>query len=96
MSAGRDRPPLGVRVRRFAGRVRALSRKEWMHFTRDVATIAFAAIMPLILIVLFGFAVSFDVDGIRTVIVDRDHTAASRELAEHLFVEHLPAGVPGR
>jgi ABC-2 type transport system permease protein len=74
-----------VRARRFLLRVRALSRKEWMHISRDASTIAFAAVMPLVLIILFGFAVSFDVDRIRTVIVDRDHTAASRALADHLF-----------
>ena len=85
MSTLRQRPPLAVRARRFFGRIRALSRKEWMHISRDASTIAFAAIMPLLLIVLFGFAVSFDVDGIRTVVVDRDRTAESRALCEHLF-----------
>jgi ABC-2 type transport system permease protein len=74
-----------VRVRRFVVRVLALSRKEWMHIARDPTTIAFAAIMPLLLIVLFGFAVSFDVDDIRVVVVDRDHTEASRALTAELF-----------
>jgi ABC-2 type transport system permease protein len=74
-----------VRARRFALRVLSLARKEGMHIARDPSTIGFAAVMPLILIVLFGYAVSFDVDGIRTVVVDRDHTAASRALADHLF-----------
>jgi ABC-2 type transport system permease protein len=79
------RPSPLVRARRFLLRVRALSRKEWMHISRDVSTIAFAAVMPLILLVLFGFAVSFDVDNIRAVVVDQDRTAASRSLADHLF-----------
>jgi ABC-2 type transport system permease protein len=85
MSAPVARPPLLVRARRFLVRVRALSRKEWMHISRDASTIAFAALMPLILITLFGFAVSFDVDDIRTVVVDQDRTAASRALADRLF-----------
>jgi ABC-2 type transport system permease protein len=80
-----QRPSARVRVRRFLGRVRALARKEGMHIARDASTIAFAAVMPLLLIVLFGYAVSFDVDGIRTVIVDQDRTEASRALAAHLF-----------
>lgn len=84
MSAAQRPSPL-VRARRFTLRVRALSRKEWMHISRDVSTIAFAAVMPLVLLMLFGFAVSFDVDHIRTVVVDQDHTAASRALADHLF-----------
>jgi ABC-2 type transport system permease protein len=76
---------IAARARRFLGRVLALSRKEWMHIARDPSTIAFAAIMPLVLLVLFGFAVSFDVDGLRTVVVDQDRTAASRALVDHLF-----------
>ena len=79
------RPPALTRARRFVGRVRALARKEWMHIGRDASTIAFAAVMPLILLILFGFAVSFDVDDIKVVVVDRDRTAASRDLGAHLF-----------
>lgn len=79
------RPPGAVRARRFLTRVRALARKEMMHIARDPTTIAFMAVMPLLLLTLFGFAVSFDVDGIKTVIVDEDRTAASRELAQRLF-----------
>jgi len=85
VSVARQRPPPAARARRFLVRVRALARKEWMHISRDAFTIAFAVVMPLLLIVVFGFAVSFDVDNIRTVVVDLDRTAASRDLTEHLF-----------
>ncbi|WP_394843013.1 ABC transporter permease [Pendulispora brunnea] len=63
----------------------AMAQKEWMHIGRDSATLYFALVMPLVLLVLFGYAVSFDLDHIRTVIVDRDHSAESRLLAQHLF-----------
>ncbi len=66
-------------------RIGAMARKEWMHIGRDPATLYFALAMPLILLVLFGYALSFDLDRIRTVIVDRDHTLESRELVHHLF-----------
>jgi ABC-2 type transport system permease protein len=56
-----------------------------MHISRDAATIGFAVVMPLILLVVFGFAVSFDVDNIETVVCDSDHTAASRDLTHRLF-----------
>ena len=94
MSPSFARPSPWVRARRFFLRVRALSRKEWMHIMRDPFTIGFAAVMPMLLLLIFGFAVSFDVDGIRTVIVDQDHTAASRELVQHLFSgpTFVPAG----
>jgi ABC-2 type transport system permease protein len=83
--SGFGRPSPAARARRFALRVRALSRKEWMHISRDAATVGFAAVMPLLLLVIFGFAVSFDVDHIRAVVVDEDHSAASRELGRRLF-----------
>jgi len=63
----------------------AIARKEWMHIGRDPATLAFALLMPLVLLVLFGYAVSFDLDRIRTAVVDRDHSSESRLLTRHLF-----------
>jgi ABC-2 type transport system permease protein len=69
----------------FLKRTLAISGKEWMHLGRDPATLLFAILMPLIMIVLFGYAVSFDADHLRTVVVDEDRTAESRELAQHLF-----------
>lgn len=66
-------------------RVLAISRKEVMHIRRDPWTLMFALMMPVILLVLFGFAVSFDIDHIPVVVVDLDKTPASRELTAHLF-----------
>lgn len=69
--------------RRFVVRVFAMARKEWMHLGRDRATVLFALGMPVILLVLFGYAVSFDIDHIPTVLVDEDWTPESRSLASH-------------
>ncbi len=69
-------------------RILAIQRKEWMHIGRDASVLYFAIGMPLVLLVLFGYAVSFDIDHIRTVVVDEDRTAQSRDL-----VAHLDAGV---
>jgi len=66
-------------------RIGAMARKEWMHIGRDSATLYFALVMPLLLLVLFGYALSFDLDRIPTCILDRDHTQESRGLAQHLF-----------
>ena len=64
--------------------MRAIIRKEWMHIGRDAATLYFAIGMPLVMLILFGFAVSFDIDHITTVVVDQDRSAASRELVARL------------
>ncbi|WP_394826480.1 ABC transporter permease [Pendulispora albinea] len=66
-------------------RVGAMARKEWMHISRDPATLYFALAMPVILLVLFGYALSFELDHIRTSIVDHDHSRESRELVQRLF-----------
>lgn len=73
------------RPRRFLTRVLALALKEWMHIVRDVRTLYFALGMPVVMLVIFGYAVSFDIDNVPTMVVDQDRTEASRALAQHLF-----------
>lgn len=61
-------------------RVRAMARKEFLHIARDIRSLAMALLVPLFMLVLFGYALSLDVDDIPTVIVDQDRSPASREL----------------
>lgn len=63
-------------------RTAAIFRKELLHIVRDVRSLAMALLMPLMLLLLFGFALSLDVDRIPTLIYDADGTAASRALVE--------------
>jgi ABC-2 type transport system permease protein len=60
--------------------VRAISRKEYYHLIRDFRSLYLAFFIPLLLILLFGYALSLDVTHIPTVVVDHDRTAQSREL----------------
>jgi ABC-2 type transport system permease protein len=66
-------------------RIASIARKEGMHVRRDPWTFWFALAMPVILLVLFGYAVSFDIERIPTVIVDEDRSPASRAMARRLF-----------
>jgi len=61
-------------------RLRALLRKELRQMTRDRRTIILSIGVPLALLLLFGFAVSFDIREIRTAVWDRDGSSASRAL----------------
>jgi ABC-2 type transport system permease protein len=63
-------------------RTSAVFRKELLHIVRDVRSLAMALLMPLMLLLLFGFALSLDVDRIPTLIYDADGTPASRALLE--------------
>ncbi len=67
--------------RRRAAAIRA---KEWAQVWLDPSTFGLVVLMPLILMFLFGNAVSLDVKGTRTGVVDQDHTAASRALVQTL------------
>ena len=63
-------------------RTLAMAYKELMHILRDRQMLGFALVMPVMLILLFGFAVSFDVERLPLVLVDQDHSPASRALAD--------------
>ncbi|MBI5501691.1 MAG: ABC transporter permease [Deltaproteobacteria bacterium] len=74
-----DRRP--GRAGRFLRRTAALAGKESLHVMRDPRTLYLALGMPVVLLVIFGFGVSFDMDDVPLAVVDQDHSAASRALA---------------
>lgn len=59
--------------------IRAIARKEYYHLIRDFRSLYLAFVIPLVMILLFGYALSMDVEHIQTVVVDRDHTPESRD-----------------
>jgi ABC-2 type transport system permease protein len=61
-------------------RTKAVFIKELHHITRDARSLAMALAMPVMMLLLYGYALSLDVDHIRTVIYDRDGSEASRGL----------------
>jgi len=65
-------------------KVEAVARKEFYHLLRDVRSLYLAFALPLLLILLFGYALSLDVNHVRTVIVDHDATSLSRDLIRKL------------
>ncbi len=61
-------------------RLRAILVKELHHITRDPRSLGMALAVPLLFLVLFGYALSLDVDRIPTMVYDQDRTTASRDL----------------
>jgi len=59
--------------------VRAIARKEFYHLIRDFRSLYLAFFIPLLLILMFGYALSLDVDNVRTVVVDHDKSRLSRD-----------------
>jgi ABC-2 type transport system permease protein len=54
-------------------------KKEFLHLFRDPRSLALMFILPVMLLILFGYAISFDVKNIPLAVYDQDKSAASRE-----------------
>jgi len=61
-------------------RLRALMRKELTHMRRDPRTVVMIFIMPLLQLLLLGYAANTDVRNVPTVVFDQDNTRESRAL----------------
>jgi len=85
-------------------RLLAIARKELLQLRRDTRSLILAFLLPVLLLILFGYAISWDVRNIRTAVLDGDRSARSRELIDAFrasgyftFVEGLerPAEIGG-
>jgi ABC-2 type transport system permease protein len=61
-------------------RTRAVARKEFLHIIRDARSLMLALLLPFMMLILFGYALSLDVDHIPTIVYDRNRTPESRDL----------------
>jgi ABC-2 type transport system permease protein len=61
-------------------RIGAMASKETLHVLRDPRTLILALVMPVVMLFLFGYGVSFDLEHIPVAIADRDRSEASRAL----------------
>lgn len=78
-------------------RVPAIAKKELLHVLRDWRTLAMAFVLPLVLLLLFGYAITFDIRDLRLAVADEDRTRASRSLVERFSASRyfrLVAQVP--
>jgi len=60
-------------------RVWAVARKEFIHIVRDPRSLGMAVAIPMLLLILFGYALTLDVDNVPVVIWDQSESHASRE-----------------
>jgi len=64
-------------------RLWAYARRETMEILRDPIRLAFSLLGPLILMVTFGYGISFDVEHLAYAAFDQDQTTESREFLEN-------------
>jgi ABC-2 type transport system permease protein len=63
-------------------RLTAVARKEVLQLRRDRRSLALAFALPVLLVVLFGTAISWDVEDVETAVLDQDGSRRSRQLLD--------------
>lgn len=71
---------LGISIARLFG----LIRKEFILIRRDKGTVAMLVVMPVLLLILFGFAIDFDPKHSPTTIISYDHSPLTRNFISSL------------
>ena len=67
-------------VRARLVRIGSLVRKEWRQMIRDPASIAIGVVLPVILILLFGYGLSLDVKNVPIAVLDQDGSSLASGL----------------
>lgn len=65
-------------------RTAAVARKELKHIFRDHRMRPVLFVVPVMQLIILGFAANMDVDHVKLVVVDQDHSAVSREVAQRM------------
>jgi ribosome-dependent ATPase len=71
-------PPEGFSL----GRVWAFARREAIELSHDTVRLAFAVLGPLLLMIVFGYGISLDVNHLTFSVLDFDGTKASEQYAD--------------
>jgi ABC-2 type transport system permease protein len=79
-------------------RLAAIARKETLQLARDRRSLAMAFLLPLLLVVVFGYAITWDIRDVPTAVLDQDRSPRSRELLDAFRASgyfHLVAHLEG-
>ena len=66
--------------------LKSLIKKETLHIVRDNRTLLVVLVMPVVLLVLFGFAISTEVNNVRVAAVIGNHDDLTRDAIERIAV----------
>jgi ABC-2 type transport system permease protein len=64
-----------------------LLKKEFYHIFRDIRSLMIIILMPLMMMIIFGYAITLDVKHIPIAVLDDDNSALSRELVQHFLAQ---------
>ena len=74
--------PARIPKRFNLGRLWAYARRETVELLRDPIRISFAILGPILLMLAFGYGISFDIENLQMAAFDQDDTPQSRELLD--------------
>lgn len=60
-------------------RIKAVALKEFIQIRRDPRSLALALVIPVVLLVIFGYGLSLDIDNVRMVVWNQDNSQYSQE-----------------
>ena len=83
--ADRGRADRGAPKRFDLARLWAYARRETVELLRDPIRLAFALVGPIILMLAFGYGISFDIENLQTAAFDQDDTPAKPATARRIF-----------
>ena len=66
----------GINLRRLS----AVARKEFIHVLRDPRALGIAIVLPMIMLMIFGYTLTLDLDRVPLAVWDQSRTPQSREL----------------
>jgi ABC-2 type transport system permease protein len=81
-------------------RLLAIAQKEVVQILRDTRSLIIVVLMPVVLVLLFGYGVNLDLKGLPVYVLDRDGSQASQDLLKHFqaseyfHVERVVSGYP--
>lgn len=65
-------------------RIKALAKKELKQLSRDFRMLFILFFFPVFLLVIFGYAVNFDVENVQLAVLDKDNTKLTRDFIDDL------------
>src|SRR2546423_15260795 len=83
--ACRSTPRSSSEAAAVLARVWSIVAKEFIQIRRDPRTLAIVLVMPLMQLLLFGYAINTTVDHIATVVLDQARDAQSRSFLNTFF-----------
>lgn len=71
-------------IRNSLRKIKSITHKETLHIIRDIRTLILSMVIPVFLIIIFGYAIKLDIQNVNLSFVDFKNNHFTRELKETL------------